>query len=70
MDSHLTDLDTQIADVETRLAGLRAAVRHCTKANSRLALVREIKEMEAVHEQLLRQLQWATVGAAKPGEVL
>jgi hypothetical protein len=70
MDAHLTKIEAEIADVETRLAGLRAAVAHCTKANSRLALVCEIKEMEAVHEQLLRQVQWATVGAAKPGQVL
>ena len=65
---HLTDLDQQIADLERAIAELprtnpKMGKRHAAVCETRAAL-------QAKHEQLVRQVQWATVGAAKPGEVL
>jgi predicted nucleic acid-binding Zn-ribbon protein len=54
--NHLTDLDQQIAEVEARMASAKTR--------------KERAALAAEHEQLLRRVQWATVGAAKPGEVL
>lgn len=65
---NLTDLDQQIADVEREIAALP---KTNAKMGKRHAVVCEIRRaLQAQHEQLLRQVQWATVGAAKPGEVL
>ena len=66
--NHLTDLDQQIADVEREIDALpktnaKMGARHKSVCELRTAL-------RAKHEQLVRRVQWATVGAAKPGEVL
>jgi septal ring factor EnvC (AmiA/AmiB activator) len=68
MDSHLTKLEAEIADVEREIAALpktnaKMGKRHKAVCETRAAL-------HAKHELLVRQVQWATVGAAKPGEVL
>jgi septal ring factor EnvC (AmiA/AmiB activator) len=68
MDAHLTKLEAEIAEVEREIAALpktnaKMGRRHKATCETRDAL-------QAKHEQLVRQVQWATVGAAKPGEVL
>jgi len=70
--NHLIDLDQQIADVESRLATARKFRAQWDNAKGPIAkrLDREIAALAAKHEQLVRRVQWATVGAAKPGEVL
>jgi hypothetical protein len=67
---HLTELDQQIAEVEREIAALRTAIVTRNPGRGRKALQRTLAAKLAEHEQLVRRVQWATVGAAKPGEVL
>lgn len=71
---HLTDLDQQIADVEREMAALRTSAAATARIPRNKKLRKEqqaaLAALQAKHEQLVRQVQWATVGAAKPGEVL
>jgi hypothetical protein len=60
MDSHLTKLEAEIANVEIALGALPKTKKHA----------RERKALEAKHEDLVMRVQQSTVGAAKPGQVL
>lgn len=53
---HLNELDQQIAEIEARMASAKTR--------------KERAALAAEHEQLVRRVQWHTLGAAKPGEVL
>lgn len=64
---YLTDIDDQIAAVERNIAALRADIAHFPLTKKQRATLAALQDK---HEQLMRQVQWATVGAAKPGEVL
>lgn len=60
MDEYLTTLDDEIAELE------RAAAALPNTKQGRLQRVALDRQIEA----LVRKVQWATVGAAKPGQVL
>lgn len=69
MEHVVTDLDNQIADVEREIAEVSRSIRTLKgKAKAHAIGLRSLLVRQ--HEQLVRQVQWATVGAAKPGEVL
>lgn len=68
MDSYLTKLEAEIAEVEREIAALPKTNAKMGKRHKAVAETR--KALEAKHEWLLTQIQQATVGAAKPGQVL
>jgi hypothetical protein len=68
MDAHLTKLEAEIADVEREIAALPKTNAKMGKRHRAVCETR--KGLEARHEWLLTQIQAATVGAAKPGQVL
>lgn len=71
MDTYLTKLEAEIAEVERQIGVAKrertAMTRRCPQ---RLDLDKQIKALEAKHEDLVMRVQQATVGAAKPGQVL
>lgn len=74
MNNYLTKLETEIAEVDHRIAGLQA----CISANMRLPRTKrlikaqqaEIAALKKHQEQIVRRIQHTTVGAAKPGQVM
>jgi hypothetical protein len=74
MDAYLTKLEAEIARVEREIADLRtsAAATADIPRNKKLRKEQKasLRVLQAKHEWLLTQIQAATVGTAKPGQVL
>lgn len=72
MDTYLTKLEAEIAEVEGEIAHLEGALRGIPLSfkRERKPVQAKLAEQRARHECLLTQIQAATVGAAKPGQVL
>lgn len=70
MDTYLTEMESEIAGIESEMSDLQGRIAHTPGHNSRAELNRQLAALRAKHELLVRRVQHATVGAAKPGQVL
>jgi chromosome segregation ATPase len=68
MDTYLTNLEAEIAEVEREIAALPRTNAKMGKRHKAVAETR--KALEAKHEDLVMRVQQTTVGAASPGQVL
>jgi hypothetical protein len=67
MGARLIGLDQQIAEIERAIAAL-PIISPATSKRAK-AVAKQRAALQAKHEMLVRQVQWATVGATKPGEL-